>query len=128
MAVNPHNSPYFKPNNFKSNDIKLYHRWAAIKKFLISNHHVVEMKGQLVVDSKFWIAKHSSKMRMISQLDWVHYTPKTLAAAMDNNTVDVYYEQQLSDSRSDPNLWKRPDEESELKSHYAARAGRASLI
>lgn len=110
-------------------DIKLYRRWAAISKYLTTqNHNVVDYNGMLGYNKEFLLAKHSTKMRLYSQLDWVHYTPKELADAINTNTVEQYYELKLQDGRSNPNVWRRPDEEHELKAFYAARAGRASLI
>jgi len=110
-------------------DRKLYSRWTAIAKYLTSpNHNVIEYNGMLGYNKQFLIAKNTAKMRLLSHLDWVHYTPKELAQAIDSNTIEQYYELKLQDGRSDPNVWKRPDEEHELKAFYAARAGRASLI
>lgn len=111
------------------NDKDLYRRWVAIAKYLKNTQHLFyEYRGQLSVDKQFLLAKHSPKMRLLSHLDWVHYTPKELAQAIDSNTIEQYYEQKLVDGRSDPNVWKRTDEEHELKSRYAAQAGRASII
>jgi hypothetical protein len=111
------------------NDIALYRRWAAIARYLPNhNHPVVEYRGMLAYNQQFLLAKHSTKWRLLSHLDWAHYTPKGLADAITNNTIEQYYEQQLHDVRSDPNIWRRPDEEHTLKARYAARAGRASLI
>lgn len=111
------------------NDKALYRVWARIAKYLTSTtHNVVEYRGMLGYNKQFLLAKHSAKMRLLSHLDWVHYTPKELANAINNNTVEEYYEQKLLDNRSDPNVWKRPSEEHELKAKYAARAGRASII
>jgi hypothetical protein len=75
-----------------------------------------------------YCAKNTDKFRLKSHLDWAYYTPKTLALAINNLDVDVYYERQLKHQQSDPNIWKRWDEEQDLKSYYAAREGRASLI
>lgn len=111
------------------NDVKLYRRWAAIAKYLTTTkHNVSEYRGMLGYNKQFLLSKHSTKMRLLSHLDWVHYTPKELAHAIESGTIEQYYEQKLQDGRSDPNVWKRTDEEHELKSKYAARAGRASLI
>jgi len=92
---------------------------------------VTEYNGTLTIgvgNVTFYIAKNSSKMRLRSHLDWCWYTPKTLAQAIDSNTVESYYEIMLNDIRSDPNEWKDRDIEMELKTFYAERVGRASLI
>ena len=128
MTINPYSSPYYKPNNFYIDDILLYRRWMSIRQHLTSPHVVVEYPGEIVINNHFRVATRSAKMRLISHLDWVFYTPRDLAAAMDSNTVDVYYEQQLLDSQSDPNVWKDVDKEIELKTRYAVQAGRASLL
>jgi len=126
--MNPHNSPWNKPSFVYINDQSLRWRWLAIKKHLTSNPSIIEHNGILTINGEFYIAKNSPKMRLKSHLDWCWYTPKTLATAIDTNTVDSYYEIMLSDVRSDPNLWKDKDIEMELKTYYAERNGRASLI
>lgn len=112
------------------NDRILYRKWQAISALLLSNTHKLKVSAQnmLIVNNQFILAKSKEKMRLVSQLDWVHYTPADLAQAINTNTVDAYYEQQLNDSLSDPNVWKRHHEEMELKSFYAQRSGRASEI
>jgi len=126
--MNPLNSPWNKPKFQTINDKQLYFRWAAIKKHLTTQPVYNEYNGILSVDGVFYIAKNSPKMRLKSHLDWVWYTPKTLAQAIDSNCVESYYEIMLNDVRSDPNQWKDQDFEMELKSFYAARVGRASIL
>jgi hypothetical protein len=126
--INPVNSPWNKSKSLYIRDQKLWARWSAIKKHLTTTPNVVERNGYLEINSLFYIAKNSSKMRLISNLDWSHYTSKTLAQAIDTNTVESYYETMLKDSRSDPNVWKDTDKEMELKTYYAFKKGRAKLI
>jgi hypothetical protein len=126
--MNPHLSPWNKPQPQIVQDKKLYWRWAPIKRHLAQTIGISEYQGILRIGKDIYIAKNSSKFRIRSHLDWAWYTPKTLAQAIDNNTVDQYYEIMLTDVRSDPNVWKDSDFELELKSFYAARVGRASLI
>lgn len=129
--VNPHTSPWNKPSYQKIDDRQLFYRWMAIKKHLTTNPSFTEHRGILTIilpNTDLYIAKKSCKMRLKSHLDWSWYTPKTLAQAIDANTVESYYEIMLTDVRSDPNLWKDRDIEMDLKSFYAARAHRASLI
>lgn len=127
--INPHSSPWLIPPKPRFiADTQLYWRWQAIAKYLSTPQTYKEVSGQLIVNNQFLIAKKSAKMRLISHLDWCHYTPKTLAAAIESNTVDIYYEQQLKDSRSDPNEWRDKPKEMTLKTHYAVRKGRASKI
>lgn len=107
-------------------------KWIKIRRHL-TNPSTVRFYDQSLAtiataNNKLYISKTSDKFRLKSHLDWAYYTPKTLAFAINNNDVDVYYEQQLKHQNSDPNIWKRWDEEMDLKSYYAARAGRASLI
>jgi hypothetical protein len=109
-------------------DQQLYWRWKPIEKHLTKPAKYSEIKGLLEINNQFYIAKKSSKMRLKSHLDWAWYTPKTLAQAIDTDSVEAYYEYMLNDGRSDPNLWKDKDVELELKSYYAERAGRASAI
>ena len=126
--MNPLSSPWNKPSPVKINDRHLYFRWAAIKKHLTTQPRIAEHNGILTINKDYYIAKNSSKMRLRSHLDWCWYTPKTLAQAIDSGTVESYYEIMLNDIRSDPNLWKDRDIEMELKSFYAQRVDRASLI
>ncbi len=126
--MNPHQSPWNRPQPQRIQDQQLYWRWAAIKKHITQPQSVSEYQGILTINKKIYIAKNSAKFRLKSNLDWAYYTPKTLAAALDNNTVDQYYEFMLQDHRSDSNDWKDHDLEMELKAFYAARAGRCDLV
>jgi hypothetical protein len=112
-------------------DKTLAQKWLRIKRRLSTQYTAYEANGMLSIPTNqqmIYIAKNSEKMRLKSHLDWVHYEPKSLAYAIDNNIVDSYYELMLSHSLSDPNQWKDFDYEMELKSFYASRVGRASLI
>lgn len=126
--MNPLSSPWNKPKFQIIRDKQLYFRWSAIKKYLITQPTINEYNGILKINDVCYIAKNSPKMRLKSHLDWAWYTPKTLAQAIDSNTIDSYYEIMLNDVRSDPNQWKDHDFEMELKSFYAQRVGRASQI
>jgi hypothetical protein len=102
-------------------------RWFAIKQYLTKPvNRLGQSYGLLQIDNCY--ISSNSKMRLISHIDWCYYDAKDLAVAIENNTVDSYYEQQLKHINSDPNVWARTDQEHELKSYYAARRGRASLI
>jgi hypothetical protein len=125
--INPLNSPWNRPKFIFIQDIKLYRRWQEIKKHLTTNPCVIERNGYLEVNGCY-IAKNSSKMRLKSHLDWCHYTPKTLAQAIDSDTIESYYEVMLKNPQSDCNNWKDRQREMELKSYYANKAGRSSLI
>jgi hypothetical protein len=100
----------------------------AIKKHITTTITANEFHSVLAINKDIYIAKKSCKFRLRSHLDWAWYTPKSLAQAIDNNTVESYYEIMLANINSDPNVWKDTDFELELKSFYAARAGRANLI
>jgi hypothetical protein len=126
--MNPHNSPWNKPKTPIIYDQLLRHKWAAIKKYIKTTPTICEIHGLLKINDICYIAKNSNKMRLYSHMDWCYYTPKTLADAINNNRIESYYEIMLNDIRSDPNVWKDHNFEMELKSFYAARAGRASLI
>ncbi len=124
---NPHLSPWYK----KPHTRMIYPRvWRDIRKHLTTQPRFYENSLLTVVTPthKIYLAKSKLKFRLKSYLDWAYYTPKTLALAIDNDDLDVYYERQLKHQLSDPNIWKRWDEEMDLKSYYAARAGRASLL
>jgi hypothetical protein len=126
--MNPKNSPWYKPAQARIQDRALYFRWAAIAKHLTTTPVITEHSGILSIQKCCYIAKSTAKMRLKSHLDWCWYTPKTLAQAIDSNTIEAYYEIMLTDVRSDPNVWKDRDFELDLKSFYAQRAGRANII
>jgi hypothetical protein len=110
-------------------DQLLQQRWLRIRRHIKNPCSADEgFRGILCIGNDVYVAKKSMKFRLRSHLDWAYYTPKTLAQAIDTNTVEQYYEIMLNDVRSDPNLWKDTDFEHELKAIYAERAGRASLI
>lgn len=126
--VNPHNSPWLKPIFVKINDDKFRWKFMSIKKHATTTLLANEFHSVLAINKDIYIAKNSNKFRLRSHLDWAWYTPLTLAQAIDSNTVDEYYEIMLNNINSDPNIWKDSDFEMELKSYYAARVGRASLL
>lgn len=126
--ANPYNSPWLKPIKVFIRDFKLRHKYNEIKKHITSTISVIEINGILTINKNIYVAKNTYKFRIKSHLDWAYYTPKTLADAIDNGTVDSYYQIMLEDVNSDPNIWKDFDFEMELKSFYATRAGRANLI
>lgn len=126
--MNPYNSIWNKPRPQIIRDKQLYFRWAPIKRYLTSSVVLKEHGGIISVDGNIYIAKNSSKFRLKSHLDWAWYTPKTIAQAIDNNTIEQYYEIMLNDVRSDPNIWSDHDFEMTLKAFYAARVGRSSLL
>ena len=126
--MNPHKSIWNVPQTPVIVDNQLRNKWASIKRHLKTNPNIRECYGLLKVNEFFFIAKNNRKMRLESHLDWTFYEPKTLAQAIDANTVESYYEIMLNDIRSDPNIWKDRDLEMELKSYYAARKNRADLI
>lgn len=126
--MNPHNSPWNRPSVPSIMDPMLSKRWALVHKHLHNPVDVTECNYLLRINKQIFVAKKSSKFRLLSHLDWAWYTPKTLATAIDQNTVEQYYEFMLCDHRSDPNIWNDRQLEMELKSFYAARIGRASLI
>lgn len=106
-------------------------KWLSIRRHLTTNNaqfYDYDFATIKTATTTLYIAKASNKFRLKSHLDWAWYSPRTLAQAIDNDDLAVYYEQQLNHQNSDPNIWKRWDEEQDLKSYYAARAGRASLI
>lgn len=110
-------------------DTILQQRWLRICRLLTKPAIANEIsQGILCINGFIYVAKKSMKFRLRSHLDWAYYTPKTLAAAINTDTVDCYYEFMLKDIKSDPNQWKDRDFELELKAIYAARASRASLI
>lgn len=123
--ANPYNSPWNKPVIY---DKFLKQRWQAIEKYLTTKPNIVERKWFIEIEGCAYIAKNTTKMRLISHLDWCHYTAKTLAQAIDAGKIAEYYEQMLKDPRSDANVWNDTDKEMDLKTEYAARVGRASKL
>ena len=113
-------------------DLMLNKRWYAIKKQMtdqFKGYTLYIVKGQLNVwnrnhDKSIYIAKKKQIMRLKTRLDWVSYRPKDLAHAIETDTIEQYYAQQLTDPRSYPNVWKRKHEEIDTKEYYANRVGR----
>jgi hypothetical protein len=104
-------------------------RWLRISRHLTKTHLAHEgNSGILCIGKDIYVAKKTMKFRLRSHLDWAYYTPKTLADALNTDTVEQYYEIMLNNIKSDPNQWKDKNIEMELKSYYAARVKRASLI
>ena len=126
--ANPYTSPWLKPIRIYIKDHKYRAIYNAIKFHATTKFSVVEFHSVLTINKHIYLAKNSNKFRLRSHLDWAWYTPKTLAYAIDTDTVESYYEVMLTHCNSDPNIWKDTDFEMELKSFYAARVGRASLL
>ena len=109
-------------------------RMSRIKCLINSPHNMkfyTPDKGKHGIDAnglKIYLAKSAPKFRYKSHIDWAYFTPSGLADAINNNEVDKYYELMLKHPQSDPNIWQNTDFEMELKSYYAARVGRASMI
>ena len=104
----------------------LYSRWAAINKHLSIVPHLQVFTGLLKICSEggFYIAKNKTKFRPIGVLDWAHYTPAGLATAIETQSLETYYQAQLLDAKSDPNVWSDPVVEAQLKDYYLKRAGK----
>jgi hypothetical protein len=102
----------------------LWARWSAIHKHLQHNHTIRVVTNQIICNDKIVIAKNCAKFRPVGVLDWVHYTPKQLALAIDTADTELYYCIQLGSDKSSLNQWKRSAEEKQLKEYYAERAGR----
>ena len=134
MPVNPYRSPLLA----RLNDTKQKHQ----NREIVKRHWVLlnivrnftnwydfkdlsDTHGIIKINHEFFIGAKKTKMRMISRLDWVHYHPKDLARAIETDTVEAYYTQQLDDPASDPNIWADAVKEFELKTYYANRVGRS---
>jgi len=108
-------------------------RWLSVSKHLTEQIITVyDCNGILTIklDKKItiYLAQKTSKFRIKSFLDWAYYTPTTLAQAINTSSVEEYYEIMLDNVYSDPNVWKDYQFEIQLKSYYAARVGRCSLV
>lgn len=133
MAVNPYASPYYGVPTYKQKQhnvqmVKKYYVLLDIVKHFTKWYDFKDLDnthGYIRVNNEFFItSKKKTKFRMISRLDWVYYTPKDLARAIETNTVEQYYSQQLADPNSDPNVWRNAVEEYILKDYYAQRVNR----
>lgn len=67
-------------------------------------------------------AKKKALLRKVGELDWVHYTPMTLARAILDERLEEYLLEKQEDSRSPVNVWKDKKKEEELKAYYRKRA------
>ena len=95
INMNPLNSPWNKPKPVYISDQALYFRWKAIEKHLTTKPSISATNGILTINGNIYIAKKSSKFRLQSQLDWAHYTPKTIATAIKRSVVNRLYGQSL---------------------------------
>jgi hypothetical protein len=80
------------------------------------------------INNQIMIAKRKTLFRLLGTMDWVWYTPKGLGTALNEGTVEIYYEHMTKDKRSPTNEWKNKDKEMSLKTEYAERCGKASSI
>lgn len=112
-------------------DPVLAQKWLRISRRLKATVLAQEYSGQIRITDHveiFYLAKHKELFRLKSHLDWAAYTPNDLAQAINTKTVDQYYEQQMRAPLTPDNQWQDVVKELTLKSHYAHRVGRASLI
>lgn len=112
-------------------DPVLAQQWLRISRRLTVTVTAEQYSGQIRITDHglvFYLAKHKDLFRLKSHLDWVSYTAKDLAQAINTKTVDQYYEHQHQSPLSPNNQWQDVVKELSLKSLYAHRVGRASLI
>lgn len=139
MSVNPYNSPVlrqlqqhqqFKENQRQKEFVKKHLTLLNLCKCFTQWYNfsdLADVQGCIRVNNEFYLStnrKKGNRMRLISRLDWVHYTPSDLAHAIETGSVAQYYGQQLQDPASGPNIWSDTLEELVLKTYYAHRMGR----
>lgn len=132
MAVNPYASPLYgrvtSVQKHKNREfVKNYYVLLNICKHFTKWYDFKDLDdeyGYIRVNKQFFIASEKTNMRMISRLDWVYYNPKDLAHAIETDTVEQYYANQLGDPHSHPNIWRDTQQEFDLKTYYANRVGR----
>ena len=106
----------------------MWSKLSSIQKYCTKRIDTETYQQGLVIEGRYLIAKKKTMFRPLGQLDWAWYTAKGLGTAIENDTLDHYYEAMLKDDRSPPNVWKRRHEEMEKKTYYAVRSGLAEFI
>ena len=120
-----------KYNQIQTKNLKLSNRWGKIRPHITVNIKQWTNNGYLIIErlkTRIFLTQNTTKFRIKSRLDWVHYDPIDLAKHINNNTIDYYYYTQRGDQQSYPNDWKRIQEEYDLKTYYANRVGRPTDI
>ena len=130
-----------KYNRIQTKNLKLSNRWGKIRPHITVKIDQRIQDGFLRIQRKqllggnvpnlypiIYLTQNTTKFRIKSRLDWVHYDPIDLAKHINNNTIDYYYYTQRGDQQSYPNDWKRLQEEYDLKTYYANRVGRQTDI
>jgi hypothetical protein len=78
-----------------------------IKKYL-DYDFTVDMRHQgLKIGSRIMIAKRTTRFKILGSPFWAHYTPKTLAEALNEHRILDYYMQQLASPKSANNPIKK---------------------
>lgn len=116
-----------KYNRIQAKNLKLSNRWGQLRPHITVNIKQWTNNGYLIIErlkTRIFLTQNTTKFRIKSRLDWVHYDPIDLANAINNNDIEYYYYMQLGDPNSYPNDWKRIQEEHDLKTYYANRVGR----
>tara|TARA_R110000850_G_scaffold276403_1_gene418385 strand:- start:16 stop:447 length:432 start_codon:yes stop_codon:yes gene_type:complete len=116
-----------KYNRIQSKHLKLSNRWGKITPHLTVKIDQRIQDGFLRIERNkivIYLTQNSTKFRIKSRLDWVHYDPIDLAKHINSDDIEYYYYMQLGDTKSYPNDWKRIQEEHDLKTYYANRVGR----
>lgn len=120
-----------KYNRIQSKNQKLSLRWGQLRPHLTVKIEQRIQDGFLRIQRKqivIYLTQNSTKFRIKSRLDWVHYDPQDLAKHINNDTIEHYYYTQRGDKDSYPNDWKRLQEEQDLKTYYANRVGRQTDV
>lgn len=120
-----------KYNRIQTKNIKLSNRWGQLRPHITVKIDQRIQSGFLRIERNkivIYLTQNSTKFRIKSRLDWVHYDPQDLATHINNDTIEYYYYTQRGDQQSYPNDWKRLQEEYNLKTYYANRVGRQTDI
>lgn len=85
---------------------------------LVSQGFLIEAEGE----EPILLAKRKPLMRKAGDLDWLHYSPSSLAEALSSGSFEEYYLEAEHDPRSLENKWRDKGKEQTLKQIYRERS------
>ena len=86
-----------------SHDNWAWSNWFKIKKYLEHDYRVNMKHHGLLIGTRVMIAKKTTRFKIMGVPLWAHYTPKTMAEALNRHDIVGYYLEQLKSPKSSNN-------------------------
>jgi hypothetical protein len=96
-------------------DLKQQKIIRGLKATLQDRPLIEEKTGYILLNRKCVLAKKKQKFRLVGHIDWVKYRMADLVDAMNTDSLEQYYSNQLEKYPPD---WKDKDLEKSLKQKY----------